>query len=209
MKVKEGLYWLFFLGICFGAGYLHGSLPQYYVTQKVVRDPTLTIILSSEDWKTETFQVVLEEALDREVELKTFKTIEELLFQLNQNADFDYGILPSSWTEILTKDNHLKNFKPNYQVATDFLLENYEVPLFWNFSESQLFVYSFVAFKVNQTRDAEKDLSKILKKHTYEILLKETRISGTLERLEKQSLKKELKPSHLRTLPLKQIKQRI
>lgn len=209
MKIKEGLYWLFFLGLCFGAGYLHGSLPQYYVTQKIVSDPTLTIVLSEEAWKTETFQVVLEEALGREVELKTFKTIEELLFQLNQKVNFEYGILPSSWTEILAKENQLKNFKINNQIATDFLLESYEIPLFWNFTENQLFVFSFVAFKENQTRNAEKDLSKILKKHTYEILLKESRLSGTLERLEKQSLKKELKPSHLRTLPLKQIKQRI
>ena len=209
MKLKEGLYWLFFLTICFGAGFLHGSLPQNYLSKKLTADPTITIAISEPRWKTETFQVILEEALNQEVSLKVFASLEELLFQLSQNSDIDYGIIPSSWATILHKDQAISTFNPVTELAPDFNLDSYEIPLFWKFENEQLNVYSFVALKKSSTiKHHQKRLHQILKKPTYEILLKETGLSGTLERLEMQSLKKELKPSFLRSLPLNQIKQR-
>lgn len=199
MKLKESLYWLFFLSLCLGAGYLHGSLPQYYVTQKIIRDPLITLAVNERQWITETFQVILEEALDQKVEVTVIENKEDLFSQISK---IDYGILPIEWTKELFEKNKLKAIQPSSQISTDFILNNYDNPLFWSFRDEKLFVFSFVAFDNGNNRNAQKDLNKILKKQTYEILLKETNISGTLERLEKQGIRPELKPSHLRTRSL-------
>ncbi len=133
MRFKESLFWIFILGLFFGGGYLHGSLPFHKIKKMMNPDKHLRILAYSPHF----FPDELTQKLEKKsysVRIDPVQHFDDLKIEILKSPGPDLILIPASWITQLSKENLLQKLPvENFtELAPDFSHhEGQFFPWFW------------------------------------------------------------------------------
>lgn len=140
MRWKEFGLWLGFLFVCFGAGYLHGHLPDFRLQFLFTESEKVKIVVFEKTLLSSEIIKTLEEKTHTEIQIEEVKSWQEARLKTVLNPGADLLFVPSYWLAPLIREGRLrtvttlKNLIEN-EIAPELRHVNnekiYEVPLFW------------------------------------------------------------------------------
>ncbi|MFP5519738.1 MAG: hypothetical protein ACLGGX_07535, partial [Bdellovibrionia bacterium] len=202
------LFWIFFIAVCFGGGYLHGSLPQAYINKKIIKlDTPIRIAYSSLDLENPKILEVVDDRFGNRVVFLQKRTLPELRESLKQSPQPDIFIIPIEWADLLVKESALRsNNYMDFSLAPEFNATEFYIPFLWDLSDNNLKRW-VIGIRNSEPVDARllQFLYILYSEPTYERILTESKLRGVLKRLENQAWPQDKKPSFIRNIPLESI----
>ncbi len=140
MRWKEFSLWLGFLCVCFGAGYLHGHLPEVRLQFLFSGAEKVRVVVFERSLFGPNLVKILQEQTHTEIQIEEVKTWQEARLKTVLNPGVHLLFLPSHWIPPLIREGRLrtvtsmksvieKEIAPELRSVTTEKL--YEVPLFW------------------------------------------------------------------------------
>lgn len=143
MRWKETGLWLLFLTFCFGAGYLHGRLPEFRLQTAFSSPEKVKIVVFEKSLFPEKLLKLLEEKTHTEIQIEEVTNWQEARLKTVLNPGAHLLFLPSYWIPPLAREGRLRSInikeKIDEEIAPELRKINeekvYDVPLYWTLFE--------------------------------------------------------------------------
>lgn len=138
MRFKESLFWILIIGLFFGGGYLHGSLPFHKIKKMLNPDKHLRILTYSPRF----FPDELTQKLEKKsysVRIDPVQHFDDLKIEILKSPGPDLILIPSTWIAQLSKENLLQKLPTHHfaELSPDFSHhEGQFFPWFWFVTKS-------------------------------------------------------------------------
>ncbi len=171
MRWKEFSFWLLFLLLCFGAGYLHGNLPDFRLQFAFSEPEKVRIVVFEKALFSPAIIHLLEEKTHTQIQIDEVSTWQEARLKTVLNPGAHLLFLPSYWIPPLVREGRLRTITSmksllDSEIAPELRRTNeekiYEVPLFWT-----LFEFAFPEIYKNENLEKLLEGTKISSIYIY------------------------------------------
>ena len=140
MKIKELSLWLFFLLLCFGAGYYKGSAPSDSGSSFLGGPTEVEILLTDEMLFPVNIRETLQKKLNIQIKTLIVHDREEFAIRTITSPGYHLALIPEHWLEPANLAHQMSNLNPlmdliSDRISADFLKLSaekiYSAPLFW------------------------------------------------------------------------------
>lgn len=209
MRRKEVLFWILFIALCFGGGYLHGSLPtSFFAEQLKDKESRLRIVYVDLDLENSAIKETLSKNFAIDIVYLKRSTLSEVRQTLEKSPYPDLALIPIEWALRMKKENLLQPLIVELpEFAGDFQQTDYIIPTFWNIEKDLLKRWVLVAPIGSRQFERKISFTKMLfSPRVYDSILLRIPQRAVLKRIDDGSWPYEKKPSSVRDIPFHKIK---